>query len=227
MKLRRFRFCVRIRIMTEDETSMLIDALDYLGYVAHQVKERLPSCGLTDAELKSEVFQTFSDLLRWYKPQTKDGRTPQGFRTFCRQFGAKRTINRLMCQMEKERRIRDLANRIKEQIEADEKGGIVRHKYGYWDAPIVESAGEMLEKRDFWHHVLGVCDAVDLQILRLMIEHFIRNGEGNRKSNYCNFTEIGRKLGVSGNAVKKRMKKLAEKLRCQIGESEYADCCAA
>lgn len=213
--------------MTDKEEMMLTDALDYLDYMAYQVKNRLPSCDLTDDELKSEVFQSLVELLRWYRPLSKDGREVQSFRTYSYRFGAKRTINRLMCQMKKERKVKDLADRIKKQIEADEQGGIVRHKYGYWDAPIVESAGERLERRDFWHHVLGVCDAVDLRILRMMIEYFIQNGKVNRKSSYCNSTEIGRKLGISGNAVKKRMKKLAERLKRRIGESEYADCCAA
>ena len=179
--------------MTKDELDKLLsDIGGFANNIADEIikEDKLPSdYHLSRNDVIHEVNLAFVSIAQTYKPKT-DGIS---LHTYCYQYGKRTAI----------RNIWRTYNEIKGKwptIPIEEAGEEIHHQYGRYDFTPRKKLVEVLEESDAIENLRKMADATD----RRIIDHLIQ-GYSKR--------EIENRIGLSHQAISKRMRRLAERFR--------------
>lgn len=137
-------------------------------------------------EIEGAVYDTFIKLLNNYE---EGAMSPT---SYCHQFGERYTFRDLMREYRKLKRQETLDVIYGEDKDDDEP---CYHKYGIGDVPSLSvKDDDKLENRDSVSEIMGKANLIDKTIMNLVME-----GKTLR--------EIGEEVGLSKDAISKRLKK--------------------
>ena len=160
---------------------------DFNKIIAKQIQTRLPSDWyLTSEDIEGAVYDTFIKLLNNYK---EGAMSPT---SYCWQFGEKWTYQTLMSEYKKLKNKVNIDELYGEDKDDDEP---CRHKYGVGDVPsLTVDEREKQNVHDEVQALMSKANLIDRTIMQMVME-----GKTLR--------EIGSELGLSKDAVQKRLKK--------------------
>lgn len=162
---------------------------DYSQKIACSIQKKLPrDWPLEIEEIRSEVYQTFIDLIEEYK----DG--AMSVASWCWRYGEKKTMNKLLTEYHRLKK-QDTLYAIGELDDGDDDDVVKPHvSNGVLEAH--KSLATQLEKRDKVSTILNRASFLDKEIMKLIMEGF-------------SYDEIAEKVGISKGEISKRMKKHA------------------
>ena len=162
---------------------------DYSYKIACSIQKKLPSDWYLDLEeIRSEVYQTFIDLIEDYK----DG--AMSVATWCWRYGEKKTMNKLLTEYHRLKN-QDTLYALGELDDGDDDDVVKLHvSNGFFKEP--KDLATQLEKRDEVSRIIDGASFLDKEIMRLIMEGF-------------SYDQIAEKVGISKGEISKRMKKHA------------------
>ena len=163
---------------------------DYSQKIACSIQKKLPrDWPLEIEEIRSEVYQTFIDLIEEYK----DG--AMSVASWCWRYGEKKTMNKLLTEYHRLKK-QDTLYAIGELDDGDDDDVVKPHVTdGVLEAH--KALATQLEKRDKVSTILNRASFIDKEIMKLIMEGF-------------SYDEIAEKVGISKGEITKRMKKYAK-----------------
>ena len=162
---------------------------DYSQKIACRIQKKLPrDWPLEIEEIRSEVYQTFVDLIEEYK----DG--AMSVASWCWCYGEKKTMNKLLTEYHRLKN-QDTLYALGELDDGDDDDVVKPHvSNGVLEAH--KALATQLEKRDKVSRIIDGASFLDKEIMRLIMEGF-------------SYDEISEKVGISKGEISKRMKKYA------------------
>ena len=179
--------------MTKEELDKLLcDIGGFANNIADEIikEDKLPSdYHLSRNDVVHEVNLAFVSIAQSYRPKT-DG---VSLHTYCYQYGKRTAI----------RNIWRTYNEIKDKwptIPIEEAGEEIHRQYGRYDFEPRKELVEVLEESDAIKNLRKMADETDKRIIELLLQGYSKR-------------EIESRIGLSHQAISKRMRRLAERFR--------------
>lgn len=177
--------------MTKEELDKLLsDIGGFTNKIADEIikEDKLPSdYYLSRDDIIHEVNLAFVSIAQTYKPKT-DG---VSLHTYCYRYGKKTAIRNIWRTYDE---IKDKLATIPIE-EVDEE---IHHQYGRYDFTPRKKLVEALEESDAIENLRKMADETDRRIIDLLIQGYSKR-------------EIESRIGLSHQAISKRMRRLAER----------------